>query len=338
MKKLIWAVLFFCAASIPAVAFAHENYVLTEEEIKANLAVKGINVFSSLNNSVNLKIALLVGAALIILVTLYFFFQHSAVGQKFNDNLNKLEPFGHVILRFALAASLIASAYFNAFLGPEIPLSSLPVGMLIKPALYILGALLIIGLWSEFTAAVSLFILLVATWVYKDYMVTYFNYHGEFIALILFGSRTFSLDKLIFKIKNFALRHHDAELALIRITYGISVIYPAITYKLMHPQVIIDIANRYNLMQFTWLFPQDPLLIALGTGLTQVGVGLALILGFQTRLNTLITFVLMLMSVIFFKEAVWPHIVLLALAFYLFLNNGGKWSLDNFIQKKLNMK
>src|SRR5258708_9555028 len=101
--------------------------------------------------------------------------------------------------------------------------------------------------------------------------------------------------------------------------------YPAITYKLLHPEVIIDIATRYNLMQFPWLFPRDPLLIALGSGMAQVVVGFFLILGFQTRLNTLITFCLMFMSVIFFKEAVWPHIVLLALALYLFINNGGDW-------------
>src|SRR5690348_15857009 len=128
---------------------------------------------------------------------------------------------------------------------------------------------------------------------------------------MFWGSRTFSLDKLIFKTKIWAEKYRDYEVELSRITYGVSVIYPAVTFKLLHPEVIIDIVNKYNLTQFHWLFPRDPLLVSLGSGLAQVVVGLCLILGFETRLNTLITFVLMSLSVIFFKEAVWPHYILL---------------------------
>ncbi len=319
----------------PKLVFAHEEYVLTKEQINTAVAVKGINVFSALNNPGNLRVGLSVAILSLVGIILYFFFQQSELGKKLDNKLNSLEPFGHTILRIALASSLIASAYFNSFLGPEIHLSSIPFAEYLKPALYIVGGLMLFGLWSEFTGVAALIILLLCTWVYKEYMLTYFNYFGEFIALILFGSRTFSLDKLLYKAKAFAEKYHNAELALIRITYGISVIYPAITYKIIHPQVIIQVAQQYNLMQFHWLFPQDPLLIALGTGMAQIAVGICLILGFQTRLNTLVTFGLMVLSVAFFKESVWPHIILLALAIYLFFNNGGTWSLDNYLQKNI---
>ena len=82
------------------------------------------------------------------------------------------------------------------------------------------------------------------------------------------------------------------------------------------------------------MFPQDPLLISLGTALAQILVGVFIIVGFETRLASIITFFLYFLSVIFFKEAVWPHYVLLALAMYLVLNNGGKITLDNFIGRK----
>jgi hypothetical protein len=313
---------------------AHENYVLTKDQISADLADRNLNAWDSLKERDNLNVALSVGAASFLAIILYFFFQLSAAGRGFDDWLGSFEPFGHVVLRVALSASLIASAHYSSFLGPEIPLSSLPLGGIIKFFLYVLGALMFLGLWSEITGALSLVILLAATFVYKDYILTYFNYFGEFIALLIFGSRVFSLDKVIYGAKQLAGKYHDYELALIRITYGISVMYPAITLKLLHPAVIVDIVNRYHLTKYHWLFPHDPLLASLGGGLAQAAVGLCLIFGFETRLNTLITFGLMFLSVLYFKEAVWPHYVLLALALYLFINNGGKRSLDGYFAKR----
>jgi uncharacterized membrane protein YphA (DoxX/SURF4 family) len=321
------------ALFFPLFASAHENYVLTKSQINADLAFAGPKVFSALRDRGNLEVALAVGIGSLIAIVVYFLFQQSRAGQIFDQKIKKLEGLGHVVLRVALAASLIFSAYTNAYLGPEIPLASLPWAYIIKPALYILGLLMLFGLWSEVVGAASLVILLLATWVYKDYMLTYFNYLGEFIALLLYGSRTFSLDRLIYKLKQWAERHRDYELALIRITYGISIMYPAIIFKLLHPQVIVDIVNRYHLNQFHWLFPHDPLLIALGSGLAQVAVGICLIVGFETRINTFITFSLMTLSVIFFKESVWPHFILLALALYLLINNGGNFSLDYYLLK-----
>jgi uncharacterized membrane protein YphA (DoxX/SURF4 family) len=315
-------------------ASAHENYVLTNQQINADLANNNLNILDALKDSGNLKVSLTVGVASLIVIILYFLFYLSKAGEVFDFYLQKLEPVGHVILRLALAASLIASAHFNSFLGPEIPLTSLPFGLVLKPLLYILGVMLALGIWSEITGAISFILLILATFVYRNYMITYFNYFGEFFVLMFFGSRIFSLDRIFHNIKEVAKKYHNLELAIIRITYGISVIYPAITYKLLHPAVIINIVNQYHLNQIHWLFPHDPLLISLGAGLTQIAVGIFIIFGFETRLSTLITFILMSMSVLFFKEAVWPHYILLALALYLIINNGGKYGLDQYIKNR----
>lgn len=309
-------------------AQAHENYVLTHAQIDAGMQDWSYNILDALKNPVNLRISLLVGVGSAILIILYFLFQHSKFGRNVDAVIQKAEPLADVILRVALGASFIASAYFSAYLGPEIAGSSIPVfgAVALQITLYALGFMLILGLLTRFVGAVSMLIFLLATIVYKDYILTYFNYFGEFLAMIWFGSFVFSLDKLIFK--NRGPQNKNLEIALIRITYGLSILYPAISIKLLHPIIIVQIVNEYHLNQFHWLFPSDPLLIALGTGLAQVAVGIAIALGFQTRLNTLVTFVLMAMSVLFFKEAVWPHIILLALALYLMINNGGKYSLD----------
>jgi uncharacterized membrane protein YphA (DoxX/SURF4 family) len=332
LRAIFTTLLLFIVAS-PFTALAHEQYVLTASEMNHDLALRGPSVWSSLNNPTNLKIALMVGIGSLLVFLIYFFWERSKGDKKFEIFMDKLEPFGHVVLRIALAASLIFSADFSVFLGPELPLTTIPLGLVLKPVMYVLGGMLLIGLWSEIASVAAAAILILATLVYKDYMLSYANYLGEFIALIFFGSRVFSVDRMLYGVKSWAQKYQKYEIALIRITYGISIMYPAIIYKLLHPAVIVDIVNRYNLTQFHWLFPSDPLLISLGTGLAQVTVGICLILGFETRLMTFVTFVLMILSVSFFKEAVWPHYILLALSFYLMINNGGEWGLDYYVQR-----
>ena len=239
-----------------------------------------------------------------------------------------------MVLRVALAASFLASAYFNAFLGPEIPLSSLPAGTWFAPLLFILGIFLLLGLFTEIVSMLGLLLLGIATYVNGEYMLTYFNYFGVFVALLLFGSRIFSLDQYITKTTAFVKKYRKWELPIIRITYGISVLYPAIVIKILHPSIIVEIVEKYHLSDIHWLFPADPLLISLGTGLAQILIGLCIIFGFETRLNSFLTFILYALSILFFKEAVWPHYILLALALYLTINDGGEWSIDNWIERK----
>lgn len=315
-------------------AHAHEQYVLPAADIERGLRDNSINTLDALKNPANLKITLIISASILALYILYYFFSESNLGQKIDETLKSKESWGHLLLRIALGASLIASAYFNSFLGPEIPITSIPYSEFIQPLLYIAGIMILFGFLSELAGTAALIMLFLATYIYKDYMITYLNYFGEFIALIFFGSKIFSIDKILYGASNIARKLADWEIPLIRITYGISVLWPAITIKFLHPSIIIDIVDKYDMTKIKWLFPSDPLLISFGTGALQFIVGLMIIIGFQTRLNSFATFWLYVLSIIFFNEAVWPHYILLALALYLVINNGGKWSVDNWLMKK----
>lgn len=320
-------------------AYAHEQYVLTKDQLAQGFLDTHTNILEALRSPENIKISLLVGLGIIISLVIYFFFQYSKIGILLDKFLVKLDPLGHFLLRVAFAGSLIASAHFLSFMGPEISLASLAIPPFLYPAIislmYLAGICLLVGFFTRFAAAVFLILLAAATKVYGQYIITYLNYYGEVIALIIFGTYFLSVDDKIFKTPKFVEKFKDWELLLIRVTYGISVLYPAITIKLVHPAVIVEIVNKYQINQINWLFPSDPLLISLGTGLAQILVGLMIIVGFETRFASIATFFLYLLSVLFFKEAVWPHYILLALALYLGINNGGKLSLDYWIGKKL---
>jgi uncharacterized membrane protein YphA (DoxX/SURF4 family) len=331
---LFLMVFMFMAFYTLPVTFAHEQYVLTQHQFNNDMADKTISVWSALHTPENIFIAVSVGSGVLILLFLTFFFQHSVWGRKLGDLLDLFDSLGHLLLRVALAASLLASAYFHAFMGPEIPINSLPLQSIILPLLYFCGILLLFGVLTRLAALLGLFLLLLTTVVYGDYIITYLNYYGEYIALLVWGSYAFSVDNTFFGISRYVKKYRDIELLIIRVTYGISVMYPALTIKFLHPEVIVDIATRYHLTQIHWLFPSDPLLISLGTGMAQVLVGVMIVVGFQTRLASVITFFLYALSVVYFKEAVWPHYILLTLALYLVINNGGKLTVDEYFWQR----
>lgn len=314
--------------------FAHEQYVLSKHQLDMGFADKSTHIFDAFNKPENVMIGLTVGIGIAIVISIYFFFQFSKFGRILDGWLQKLEHVGHLLIRISLGASLIASAYYNAFLGPEIPAQSLHLGTILVPALFVLGILLVFGLFVRIASLLGFLILIVATIFYGEYMITYFNYFGEYLALFVFGSYFLSVDNRIFGISKLVSKYKDWEILVLRTTYGLSVLYPAITIKLLHPAVIVEIYTKYHMGKIWWLFPQDPLLTSLGTGMAQILVGVLIVIGLETRLAALATFLLYLGSIVFFQEAVWPHIVLLALAFYFVINNGGKYTIDNLIGKK----
>jgi uncharacterized membrane protein YphA (DoxX/SURF4 family) len=334
MRKNIWIFSLLAIFLAPLRALAHENYVLPHADIERGMRDWSLHVFDAMRDPANLKLGLIIGLISILGFIAYYFFMISRWGQKLHETLLKFEPQGHLVLRLALGASFITSGLFGSFLGPEIPLTTLPLGVLLQPVLVGTGILLVLGLFTEGASLIGLIILILTTFIDHSYMLTYFNYFGELLALLFFGSKYGALDLFWQKASKFRQKYKDWEIPLIRITYGISIIYPAIMIKLMHPGIIVQIVNQYNLTQFHWLFPNNPLLIALGSGLAETAVGLCLVFGLATRLVSAVTLFLYILSISFFQEAVWPHYILVALAIYFIINEGGEWSIDSWLRKR----
>ncbi len=333
-KKIFGFISVTVVGFVPFLASAHENYVLPAGDIERGMQDWSINVWTALTTPGNLFPAIKFGGGLVVAYVLYFFFQRTALYARLDAWLRKGEDGAGSMVRIVLGISLVYSAYSHVFLGPEIPLSSIWGGEYLQIVLYILGIMLVCGLWSRIAGFGAMIIMILTTIAYRDYMVTYFNYFGEFAALALFGSYVFSIDRLFDKKKVVMEKIKQWEAVILRVTYGVAILYPAITIKLLHPSIMIEIVNQYHLNSIHWLFPQDPLLISLGTGLTQIVIGLAIIIGFETRLSSVITFVLYVLSILYFKEVVWPHYILLALSAYLFVGNGGDWTIDSWLSKR----
>ncbi len=177
--------------------------------------------------------------------------------------------------------------------------------------------MILFGFMTELAAAIGIGIFISAFLVFGTYMFTYSNYLGEFIVLLLFGMRAFSIDTYLFGPLRRFHNFEKYETLIIRIMYGFALIYAAIVVKLLHPDLTTSVVTTWNLTQFHWLFPSDPLLVAFGAGIVECVIGLFIIFGFEMRLTVLISLFYITLSLLYFREMVWPHILLYGISFNL---------------------
>ncbi len=204
----------------------------------------------------------------------------------------KFHLLGPVILRMVVAVSFFSSAVSWSFLGPELSLSSFPMASLLRIVMFVISIFVLLGFFTEIAAFLALIVFTIATLVFHLYMFTYINYLAEIVVLLLLGSRHFSLDKMLFgselRFKTLGWLE-KYKTVIIRVGYGLSLVYAAISVKFMHAIVTLNVVNEYHLTKFHLLFPHDPLLVVLGGGLAEVAIALFIIFGFQLRITILVS-------------------------------------------------
>jgi uncharacterized membrane protein YphA (DoxX/SURF4 family) len=206
------------------------------------------------------------------------------------------------------------------------------MSVLLRAALFAISGMILTGFLTELAALGALLIFTIGWQIEGWYLLTYMNYLGEIVVLILFGSRRYSVDRWIFgSLKRFP-HLRDYEQAIVRVCYGIALSYAAIDIKFLHPILTVTVVNEYHLTQFHWLFPSDPLLVTFGAALSELVIGIFIILGFEIRLTVLISLFYITMSLLYFREVVWPHLLLYGISLNLIFSKEA-FTLDNFVDE-----
>lgn len=306
---LALALLFFAH-----LALAHEAYVLTPEQFNAGLLAPRPNLFTALANAHNLRIAVVVDILVAVLLLGNAYLKTTVFGVRISRFFERGQGVALVLLRLALAGALFASAYTGSFLAPELLLSALPFAVLLRWLLFIISAMLAVGFFTELAALVALVVYLLSATVFGWYVFTYANYLGEMVALALFGSRLFSFDGFLRGKLTRARLNPMYETLIIRVCYGAALIFAAINIKWLHPALTQMVVTQYNLTQFHWLFPTDQLFLVLGAAIAELTIGVCILIGFQVRLINVVVLFYMTLSLFFFHESVWPHLMLIGLS------------------------
>ena len=165
-------------------------------------------------------------------------------------------------------------------------------------------------------------------------MINYLNYFGEIVVLLLERGTKFSLDERlkwpshIFHphfpkwIEKLELLGEKYSFVIIRASFGIALVWAAVSIKIMHPRLSLDVLSLYVLDQkvsFTALF------VVLSAGIIEIILGLVLIFGVMYRAGLFVLVFFVGYSVWFFGEDVWPHAILVALGIGLFMHGKDKW-------------
>lgn len=310
MKKSL-ALLFFIVLFVPHAVSAHEAYVLPSDYFWSQLS--GPDSFGALNalaNPDNVRITFYVVAGTILVYLLNFLLRRTRFGYRLHKAPERLAFLGPIFVRATIAAAFFFSALSWSFLGPELSLLGMPLPWLMRGILFAASGMILLGLFTEAVAAVVLIVFTIGLWRYGLYLLTYLNYLGELIVLLLFGMRQWSFDRLMFGPLQRFPKLREYETSIVRIFYGVALIYAAITVKFLHPAMTARVVTDWHLTQFHWLFPSDPLLVVLGAGLAEFAIGLFILLGFEMRLTVLVSLFYITLSLLYFRELVWPHLML----------------------------
>lgn len=308
--------LFTVAASatillVPAAVSAHEAYVLPGDYFWDQLQRPfSWRAWAALADPANLRMTLSIIFGVFVALTLNFIFRRSRAGKRAARFVERLAPLGPLFVRAAIAIALFYSALSWSFLGPELSLHALPFAQAMRLAIFAISVLIAFGLFTELAAAVGILIFTIGFWAYGAYLLTYLNYLGELIVLLLFGMRQWSLDHTFFGPLKRLVHWEKYETSIVRICYGLALCYAGITVKFLHPDLTEHVVTTWNLTQFHWLFPSDPLLVTLGAGLAELAIGLFILVGFEMRLTVAISLFYITLSLLFFRELVWPHLLL----------------------------
>lgn len=337
MKRLFALLLVCIGVLVPVIASAHEVYVLSPEEIQQAVAMPSPNPFSAVPGQEFLFLQWGVVIAGLILVV--FSLTISPLFERiFDPSLARLKRYAPIIGRVTFGLALFASGYFHAFFGPELPFTgvmSAGAAELLSIALMAAGVLICFGLLTRIISAFALGVFVFTLFHYHWYMLTYCNYLGEIILFLILGGGLWSLDRAI----PFLSRIEEAtegigrslekySFFILRVLFGFSLFWASFYAKFIHSNLALDTVNDYHL---TMYFHFTPLFLVLGAFLVEALIGACFFFGFEIRFAAIVFTCFLTMSILFFGESVWPHIILFGVNFALFFHGYDKYTLEQAV-------
>lgn len=329
-KALVWTgqilLLLFCTLFIPSIASAHEVYVLDHDEINNALTAPRSDFIPIIEQNLGLFIFSGV-VALGLVVGVLLLSKMPFVERVFDPLLHKIKHFAPIITQFTFGLALTASGIYSAAFGPELPLSdSFGSFTHIVQALFVLlGVMIISGVFPRIAGSIALIIFLPLIFHYKTYMLNYGTYFGEVLALAFFGGgySVFKIKQPAFE-KNIERHLHKYKFLLLRVIFGVSLIYASVYAKYIHGGLAMETVLRYNLTDY---FPFEAGFIVLGAFITELLIGLFFLIGFEIRFTSLVFIFFLIQSIFFFGEAVWPHIILIGTAMAMFTHGYDRYTI-----------
>jgi uncharacterized membrane protein YphA (DoxX/SURF4 family) len=344
MKK--YSLLGLCSVFLlPLLAFAHEVYVLDPTVIKESILEPRFAMLPVLFSHVGEF--LFWGSIGVSLVISIFIFSIARGAEKFfSPTFIKLRPWAYTIGRVTIGLSFIAASVYKANYGPELPLETLygSFTLFVRALLACIGICITVGVFVRSSASIALIFFGISIYVYGWYMLTYLSYLGEIIVLLL-GNHLLSDSKDKTAPQNTAVswwsslraRFAPYSFLMLRIMFGISLIYSALYAKFWYNNLALAVAQNPLADHFygiAYYLGFEPHFLVLGAGVVELVLGLFFVLGIEIRFTALFIEFWLILSLFYFGETVWPHIMLIGIPIMFILYGYDEYSLEGKFFKK----
>ncbi|WP_232702416.1 DoxX family protein [Halobacterium wangiae] len=286
--------------------------------------------------------ALVGGGGLAVVLAMVAFLRYrpaSADVRALRNSLWGYREFVPWMLRLAVGLPLIGAGFAGYFFSPAVQAPTRVFQVAI-------GFLLLFGLGTRVVALVGLLAYL-ASLAVRPELVLASEYVGGFLGILVLGSGRPSADHLL---KEVAATEHTVygrfepiypaverfhglvkpyeqyAPTLIRVGLGFNFALLGFWEKLANPGHALEVVEKYDL---TAVVPVDPGLWVVGAGLTELAVGVFLVVGLFTRATAATAF-LVLTTTLFGlpDDPVLAHVTLFGLTSALFVTGGGPLSID----------
>ncbi len=327
------------ALTAPTAAYAHEVYVLSPAEIAQGIATPAFSSFGEILTHMDQFIFWTCIA--VFMVFCIFFISISRFLEKHLDPFfMRSKKYAPMVARVTIGLSFLAAAYYQALFGPEIPLAGLfgPYAPLVTALLIVAGILVLIDRYTRVAALGILALFGIAIARYGWYMLTYTNYVGEILILILFGVEHPALRKGIpnaWKKLKTALAPY--RFFILRVAFGTSLLYASLYAKFIHNDLALQVASlplAGHLHSLAYTLGFEPHFLVLGAGIVEIVIALFFLLGIEIRFTALFLEFWLTLSLLYFGEVVWPHLILIGIPIAFLLYGYDRYSLEGLVFKK----
>jgi uncharacterized membrane protein YphA (DoxX/SURF4 family) len=331
--------------ALPFTASAHEVYVLSANDIATDTTLPPFDMLSvALQN-----IHQFVFWAFIGILTVVVVFSISVIRpleRALGPILARLKQYAPAVARITVGIGFISASYFQASFGPELPLAASygAYAPLASLALAVIGTLMVIGFWARGAAVAALALFAASVYSHGSYILTYTNYLGEIIVLLLIGSHRLSVHSLTGWNERFHGSYHmisdklkHLAFPILRVSFGVSLIYSSLYAKILHNNLALQVASiplgghPYSLAHY---FGFEPHFLVLGAALIEIAIGLFFVLGIEIRFTSIFLLFWLSLSLFYFGESVWPHIILIGIPIAFIMHGYDRYSLEGRFFKR----
>lgn len=263
-------------------------------------------------------------ATAVVLLACIYFIPKTTIWRAFSAHMEKhlvsYQDFLPWMARLSIGIALMGAGTASVFFSPVVPaFAPIPFFLILTGFFYLIGFLLIpttIFLIILFFIALSGHFYLFGNLDLLALLVAFLALHDERPGVDdIFGIRLLTILKL----------PRTWAPLILRIGIGGAMIFLALYEKILNPHFSQLVVDQYAL---TSVVPVSSQMWVFGAGVIEFLVGLCLLLGYYTRLVSVVAFLILSLSFFYFKESVYSHVTLFGLLSMLLVLGGGKWSLD----------